>query len=88
MAGHVGCESVLVDCEAGAQGGIAMARDGSQALEKGSAATIGIVCAGGARKRAPGVAKWRECDVGVRRQEARLDLFCAGTILIVSSMIR
>lgn len=69
-----------MDCEAGAQGGVAVSRDGSQALEKGSA-SIGIVCAG-ARKRAPGVAERREGDVGVRRQEARLDLFCAGTILM------
>lgn len=71
-----------MDREAGAQGGIAMSRDGSQALEEGRAG-IGIACA--ARERAPGVAQRRKSDVGVRRQEARLDLFCAGTILMLRS---
>lgn len=68
-----------------------MSGNGSQALEKGSGAgrcSIGAVCAGGAGKRAPGVAQRRKSDVGVRRQKARLDLFCAGTILMMSMMDR
>lgn len=67
-----------MDGETRAQGWVAMAGNGAQALKEcgGSFGDVGVVCAG---KRTPGVAERREGDLWVRGKEARLDL-CAGTI--------